>query len=94
MKKVLKYYWYVNPSGWNVIYDIHLYNLGLYKNSFDETEFIISFDCGETDLKEVDKTIGKLKEIFPDAKFTAYQNDKENRESKYFYYEYGHFLCS
>lgn len=87
MKKVLKYYWYVNPSGWNVIYDIHLYNLGIYKNSFDETEFIISFDCGEIDLSEVEKTINKIKEIYPNAKFTAYQNNKDNRESQYFYYE-------
>jgi hypothetical protein len=87
LKKNLKYYWYVSPNGWNEIYDIHLYNLGLYKNSFDETEFIISFDCGETDLSNVEETINKIRKIFPDAKFTAYQNDKENRESKYFYYE-------
>ena len=87
MKKVLKYYWYVNPNGWSNLYDIHLNNLRTYREAFNETEFIISFDCGETPLTEVDTVINKIREIFPDAKFTAYQNNKDNRESHYFYYE-------
>ena len=87
MKKVLKYYWYVSPTGWNPLYDIHLYNLKLYKGVFDEVEFIISFDCGEIELSKVEDTINKLKEIYPDAKFTAFQNNKDNRESQYFYNE-------
>lgn len=87
MKKILKYYWYVNKDGWNYIYDIHLRNLRVFKNVFDEAEFIISFDCGETPLEYVGDTIERLRGIFPDAKFTAYQNNKDNRESQYFYYE-------
>lgn len=89
MKKRMIFYWYVPFWGWHDIYNLHMKNLELYKDRFDEVDFIISIDNCETDLykENIEMTIERLKSLFPDANFIMYGNDKELRESVYFYNE-------
>lgn len=89
MNKKLIYYWYV-PGEWDSIYDLHLKNLSLYLpvQNFDEKLFVISYNKGDyTVAPYVLKTIDKLKELAPDAKFVFVDNDPALREAKYFYNE-------
>ena len=89
MKKKMIFYWYVPSCGWYEIYDLHIKNLNIYKDRFDEVSFIISVDGVDDDgyKRNIDLTIDKLRCIFPNAKFIMYKNDKELRESVYFYNE-------
>lgn len=87
MKKKLLYYWYVPEGEWYDVYDMHLGNLSLFNHVFDEKEFVISRDGESNDTPSIQRTIEAIKKVCPDAKFTFYENDKENRESKYFYHE-------
>lgn len=82
----LIFYWYVHNKPWNYIYDIHTRMLNEYKDKFSEQEFIIATDS-DTKQEYIDTVISRITEIFPEAKFTFYSNDKQLRESKYFYNE-------
>ena len=86
MKKVLYFYWYVSKKGWHQIYDLHLENLNRYKDIFDSVNFVISTD-EDTDEESINKTIDKLKGVRNDANFIRFRNDKQSRESKFFYDE-------
>lgn len=82
MKKKLIFYWYVPPTYWHPIYDLHLRNLYLYKNVFDSIQFIISFD---DDSVGVDETIKSIKYFVPNCDIMFFRNNKEQRESAFFY---------
>lgn len=82
----LIFYWYIHNRDWHYLYDIHIKLLNEYKDRFSEQEFIIATDS-DTKQEYIDAVIAKLKSIFPNAKFTFYENDKQLRESKYFYNE-------
>ena len=82
----LIFYWYVHNQPWNPLYDIHIKLLYEYRDRFNEKEFIIATDP-YTEKKYIDAVIDKIKKIMPDATFTYYENDKNLRESKYFYNE-------
>ena len=89
MVKHLLFYWYVPEKGWNKIYDLHIDNLHIYKDSFDKVTFIISTDDIDTEdyKNNINYTVDKLKSVFSDAEFKEYRNDKKTRESAYFYGE-------
>jgi hypothetical protein len=82
----LIFYWYVHKTGWNKVYNIHLKMLNAYSNRFDEKEFIIATDP-DTPQENIDAVKNAIIEIIPDAIFTSYPNDKNLRESNYFYNE-------
>ena len=82
----LIFYWYVHNKPWNPLYDIHTRMLKEYKDRFTEQEFIIATDP-DTQQEYIDNVKARLNEIFPDAVFTPYGNDKQLRESLYFYNE-------
>lgn len=84
--KTLLFYWYVRNDGWHDLYDFHLKNLEAYKDVFDSAIFIISHD-DDTKQKYIEAVIEKLKNIYPDAEYRCYRNDKKLRESKYVYEE-------
>ena len=86
MKKKLIFYWYVKPSGWCDIYDLHIANLNTYKDIFDDTLFVISHD-DDTNNTLINDTKERIKSVFPNTDFCDYKNSKEDRESKYFYNE-------
>ena len=82
MKKTLVFYWYVPSFFWHEVYDLHLKNLALYKDVFDYILFAISVDENSCD---VDETINRIKSVVPNANFVVVENNKEQRESKFFY---------
>jgi hypothetical protein len=84
--KTLLYYWYVHDTGWKPIYDFHLLNLRVYKDVFDKAIFILSHD---KDVKQeyINKVKDSILEIFPEAKIRHYENNKQLRESVWFYNE-------
>lgn len=86
IKKTLLYYWYVHPTGWNEIYNFHIKNLKIYKDVFDNEIFIISRD-DDTKQEYIDNVKNHIIEIFPNVEFREYKNDKELRESFWFYNE-------
>jgi len=84
--KTLIYYFYVHPTGWNDLYDFHIYNLKAYKEVFDKQIFIISHDP-DTLTIHIDNVRKAIHSVFPDAEIRNYANDKDLRESKWFYNE-------
>jgi len=84
MKKILLYYWFVPDFCWCHLYNIHLKNISMYKNRFDEIRFVIA---SNGDSENVELTVDRLKSVVPEAEFSFYGNDKELRESNYFYNE-------
>lgn len=82
MKKILYFYWYIPPFYWHPIYDLHLRNLYMYKDAFDEIHFFISSD---KDSKGVSETIKSIKYFVPNCVITFVENNKEQRESAFFY---------
>lgn len=82
----LIYYWYVHNMPWPSLYDLHIRMLNEYKDRFSEQEFIISTDAN-TKPEYKENVMNHIKDIFPDAQFTFYENDRQLRESKYFYNE-------
>lgn len=89
MNKKLIYYWYV-PAEWDKVYDLHLKNIKLYFPQYDFKEklFTLGYNKGDyTVVPYVLKTIEKIREVVPDAKFMFYDNDPVLREAKHFYNE-------
>ena len=81
MRKILYLYWYVPPTYWHPVYNLHLRNLKTYRDIFDEIKIIISSDEGNSG---VNKTIESMYYILPNAEFIQVKNDKEQRESAFF----------
>ncbi len=86
MNKELIYYFYVHKTGWNDLYNIHFYYLEKYKDRFDAQTFIIATD-NDTPAEHIHNVERAIINIFPSAKIIYYPNDKELRESNYFYNE-------
>lgn len=84
MKKICFFYWYVPEFYWHPIYDLHLKNLYNFKDVFDEITFVIAYD---EFTNAVTKTVESIGYFIPEAKFLLTINDKEKRESKFFYEE-------
>ena len=82
MKKILVFYWYVPSFYWHPVYDLHLRNLSIYKDVFDEIIFFISHD---EDSKGVNETIESINYFIPNCKMYQFKNDKVSRESAFFY---------
>lgn len=82
MRKILIFYWYVPEFYWHPIYNLHLKNLLVFKDVFDEVRFVISTD---NDLTLYNKTVESLGYILPDANFSHFINDKSTRESAFFF---------
>ena len=85
MRKILVFYWYVPKKAWHPIYALHIKNLVLYADRFDEMVFAISSDEGSEDaVKDLELS---LKYAFPKAKFMFCKNDPQARESAFFFKE-------
>lgn len=84
MKKVLIFYWYVPPIFWYPIYGVHLKNLLLYRDRFDEIKFFVAHDDND---EAADRMITTLRYILPGAECIKIANDKDARESALFYTE-------
>jgi hypothetical protein len=84
--KTLLYYWYIHDTGWKPIYNFHLLNLRVYKGVFSKAIFILSHDDG-INQEYIDKVKTSILEIFPNAEIRYYKNDKQLRESVWFYNE-------
>lgn len=84
--KHLIFYWYIPEYFWHDIYDTHIEYLKKYNNVFDKITFALSLDdVNNTEL--IEKTKQKLTNNVQCSKikFLICQNDKDLRESKYFY---------
>lgn len=85
MKKELIFFWYIPSFEWHNIYDLHLKNLSYYHVVFDKKTFILATD--EIEIDKINRTKEKILKVVPDAEFISYGNDKQLRESLFFYNE-------
>lgn len=88
MKKFI-FYWYVTDI-WHFIYDIHAECLKYYFKiwKFDSVDFIVSYDDDKQDteyLQKITYTVNLLKSICNYCNIVYVKNNKEFRESAYFY---------
>ena len=65
---------------------MHLKNLSLYKDVFDEVYFVFSYD-DDTNFSFVLYSIVKVHNVIPNMKFKTFKNNEMFGESLYFYNE-------